>query len=90
MVFAAVDADDDERVCEFFFEPPQLRKNVNAVDSPIRPEIEQDDLSPQVDEPQRPVAGMNPVQVRRKFRGSNRGGFLEVSWHGLVLLGFNQ
>ncbi len=85
MVLTAVHSDDDERICELFFELPQLRKNVNAVDSTVRPEIEQDDLSPQVDEPQRPVACMNPVQIRREFRRSNSGSSLKVSWHGVVL-----
>jgi hypothetical protein len=83
VVLAAVNADDDELVGEFFFELPQLRKNVNAVDSTIRPEIEQHDLSPQVDEPKRLVPRMNPVQIRWEFRRSNGGGFLKISCHGV-------
>jgi hypothetical protein len=84
VVLAAVYADDDERICEFLFELPQLRKNVNAVDSTVRPEIEQDDFSPQIDQPQRMVACVNPIQVCREFRRSNRGGFLKVSCHALL------
>lgn len=84
MVLAAVYTDDDERVCEFLFELPQLRKNVNAVDSTVRPEIEQDDFPPQVDEPQRPFACVNPIQVRWEFRRTNRGSLLKFSWHTLL------
>ena len=85
VVLAAVDANDDQRVCKFLFELPQLRKNVNAVDSTVCPEIEQYDFPPQVDEPQRLVACVNPVQIRREVRCSNRGSFLKVSWHALLL-----
>ena len=84
MVLAAVHADDDKRVCEFLFELPQLRKNVNAVDSTVRPEIEQDDFPPQVDEPQRSVPCVNPIQIRWEFRRPNSGSFLKVSWHALL------
>jgi hypothetical protein len=58
---------------------------VDTVDSTVRPEIEQDDLAPQVDQAQRPVACVNPIQIRREFRRSNRGSFLKVSRHGLLL-----
>jgi hypothetical protein len=85
VVLAAVNAYDNEPVGEFFFELPQLRKNVNAVDSTVGPEIEQNDLSPQVNEPQGPVACVNPIQIRREFRRSNGGSFLKVSWHGPLL-----
>ena len=81
VVLAAVHADDDERICEFLFELPQLRKNMNAVDSTVRPEIEKDGFSPQVDKPQRAVPCVNPVQIRREFGRSNRGSLLKFSWH---------
>ena len=84
MVLAAVHADDDERIREFLFELPQLRKNVNAVDSTVRPEIEQDDFSPQVEEPQRALRCVNPVQIRREFGCSNCGSLLKFSWHALL------
>jgi hypothetical protein len=45
---------------------------MDAVDSPIGPEVEQHDLSTQIRETQRPVIGMNPVQVRREAGGTNR------------------
>lgn len=61
------------------------RDAIVAVDSTVCPEIEQDDLSSQVYQPQRPVACVNP-QIRREFRRSDGGSFLKVSWHGVLLL----
>ena len=85
VILAAVDAYDDQRVSKFLFELPQLRENVNAIDSTVRPEIEQDDLSSQVDEPQRLIARVNPVEIGSEFRRSNGGCFLKISWHDLLL-----
>jgi hypothetical protein len=42
-----VDADHDEGVTETLFEGPELFENVEAVDAAERPEVQEDDLTPQ-------------------------------------------
>ncbi|HUQ97977.1 MAG TPA: hypothetical protein VM166_00900 [Gemmatimonadaceae bacterium] len=62
---------DNNVVGETLLDLPQLRKNVDAVYSPIGPEIEENHLSAQAVNTQRLTVGMNPVQATRKIRGSN-------------------
>jgi hypothetical protein len=46
VILTAVYADNHQLRCKLFFQLPQLRKYVNAVDSPIGPEVEQGDFAP--------------------------------------------
>ena len=73
MVFPAVNSNYDDLGFELFFQLPQLRKYVNAVDSPIGPEVEEEDLAPQVSQSERAVLGVDPVQIGREIGGANRG-----------------
>jgi hypothetical protein len=54
-------------------ELPQLREDVKAVDSAVRPEVEQQDLSADVGEGERASAGIDPVEPRRKIGGADDG-----------------
>jgi hypothetical protein len=44
-IFSTVNSDDDDVVRISLLDLPQLRKNVDAVDSAIGPEIEENDLA---------------------------------------------
>ena len=63
------------------FELPQLREYVDAVDSPIGPEIQQNYLAPHVSQAELASARMNPVEVFRKIRRPNGRSWCEFSWH---------
>lgn len=63
------------------FELPQLREYVNAVDSPIRPEVEQDDLASQIGKPELLPARMDPVEIIGKLGCSYCGRGGKLSWH---------
>ena len=73
MIFPAMNSNYNDLGFEPFFQLPQLRKYVNAVDSPIGPEVEQEDLAPQIGQSERAVFGVYPVQVRWEIGGANRG-----------------
>jgi len=73
MVFPAMNSNYNDLGFELFFQLPQLRKYVNAVDSPIGPEVEQEDLASHVSQSERAVFGVYPVQIRREIGGANRG-----------------
>ena len=79
----ALNADDDQLPGILRFKLPQLRKDMDAVDSPIGPEVQEYDLSAQVGESQRPAAGMHPVEIIGKLGGANSGCRREVSRHRL-------
>jgi hypothetical protein len=49
-VLAAVDTDDGDGLGKPMLELPQLRQHMNAVDSTVRPEIEQEQLAAKVAE----------------------------------------
>src|SRR3954463_10208022 len=70
-IFAAMDSDDDNVIRIAFLDLPQLRKNVDAVDSPVGPEIEQNHLPAQFLDAQRLTTSVNPVQTSGKVRGSD-------------------
>ena len=67
VILPAVNADYYKLAVVFRFKLPQLRKYVDAVDSPIGPEIQEDDFPPQVGQPDPPATRMNPVEVVRKL-----------------------
>jgi hypothetical protein len=70
-IFAAMDTNDHDIVGVPPFDLPQLRKNVNTVDSAVRPEIQEDYSAAKFSELDAFPAGMDPVEARRKFRGTN-------------------
>jgi hypothetical protein len=61
-VLAAMDADDGDMIGVLLFEPPQLRKYVDAVDSAVRPEIEEEQLTAEVGEREAPSPGVDPIE----------------------------
>ena len=65
------------------FELPQLREYMDAVDSPIGPEIQQNYLAPHVSQTELASACMNPVEILRKIRRTNRRSWCELSLHCL-------
>ncbi len=65
-VLGAMDADDEELIVEVGFEIPQLRDDVQAVDSAVGPEIENDELASQVGDLQRAL-GVEPGQPIREL-----------------------
>lgn len=65
------------------FELPQLREYMDAVDSPIGPEIQQNYLAPHVSQAELASACMNPVEIFRKIRRANGRSWCEFSRHCL-------
>ena len=59
----AVHAHDRERFRVLLLEIPQLRDYMDAVDSAVRPEVQQDDLPAQIRERYLPTASVDPVEV---------------------------
>ncbi|MDQ6770494.1 MAG: hypothetical protein M3Z54_10970 [Gemmatimonadota bacterium] len=72
-IFSAVDSDYYHIVGVLFFDLPQLRKDVQAVDSAVRPEIQKDYPATKAFHCKRVSTGVNPVEARRKFRRANAG-----------------
>lgn len=68
VILTAMYADNYNFGRKFLFELPQLRKYVNTVDSPICPEIEEDDFPSQIGQAKRPVSGMYPVEITGEIR----------------------
>ena len=62
-VFPTVDADYCNLACEALLELPQLRKDVNAVDSAVRPEIEDEQLAAVIREGARHSSGVQPIET---------------------------
>lgn len=79
VIFPAMDTKDYEFLTISFFELPQLRKYVDAVDSAVGPEIEQHDSSTQITEMDRAVGRIDPVEIVGKLGSSHRRQF-----HGIV------
>jgi hypothetical protein len=71
---AAVNPDDGDRVAKPMFEFPQLRENVDAVDSAVSPEVQQEELAPEVGESESAPAGVQPVERIGEFGGAHRWG----------------
>ena len=81
MILPAVYSNHNDLAGVFQFELPQLRENMNTVNSTVGPEIEKDDLASQIGELEFLAAGMNPVEVVWKLGRSNRGRWSEFFWH---------
>jgi hypothetical protein len=65
-----VHADDRQLFGESLLELPQLREDVDAVDSPIGPEVEDRHLAAEVGERERSAAGPDPVETFGKLGGA--------------------
>lgn len=65
------------------FELPQLREYMDAVNSPIGPEIQQNDLAPHISQAELATTCMNPVEIVRKIRRANGRSWCEFSRHWL-------
>jgi hypothetical protein len=70
-IFSAVDSHDSDFVGILILDLPQLRKDVNTVDSAIGPEIQQYYSSAKLRQRERGAVGVNPVKARWEVRGSN-------------------
>jgi hypothetical protein len=68
MILPAVNADYYKLAVVLPFELPQLRKYMDAVESPIGPEIQKDEFPAQVGQPEHSATRMNPVEVVGKLR----------------------
>jgi hypothetical protein len=73
-VLAAVHSDDRDVPRVLLLELPQLRKYVDAVDSAVRPEVEEEQLPAEVGEREATAAGVDPVHVGREVGRADRGG----------------
>jgi hypothetical protein len=71
VIFAALNSYYDELTGVLLLELPQLRKYMNAVDSPIGPEVQQNDFPTQVGEVKLPSSSVNPVEIVGKIRCAN-------------------
>ena len=65
-VLAAMNTDDRDGIGEALLDLPQLREDMDAVDSAIRPEVEQQQLPAEVAEGEPATAGVKPVEGVRK------------------------
>jgi hypothetical protein len=83
VVFAALNSDYEEFARIFRFKLPQLRKYVNAVYSPVGPEIQEHYLPSQVSKPELLSASMNPVEIVGKLGRSHRRCGGKLAWHPL-------
>lgn len=70
-IFAAMHSNDDHILGVPFFDLPQLRKDVDTVDSAVGPEVEKDYLPAQARQRQSFAAGMNPVEPGRELWRAN-------------------
>lgn len=70
VILAAMNPDNYEVFPKPCLKLPQLRKYMDAIDSPVGPEVEQYCLSAEVDYAERLAAAVNPVDVFWKFRRS--------------------
>ena len=71
VILAARYTYDDKLIRVLTLELPQLRQHMKAVYSPIGPEIEKDQLAPQILQLQRASTGMNPIQIVWKLRSTH-------------------
>jgi hypothetical protein len=72
-IFAAVYSDHDDVVWKLLLDLPQLRKNVDAVYSAIRPEIQKNHLPADAFQRKGFATRMNPVETLREFGRANAG-----------------
>src|SRR5687768_10194848 len=61
-VLTAVHTDDGDGPGEPLLELPQLRKHMDAVDSAVGPEVEEQHLAAEIGEREAPTAGVQPVE----------------------------
>jgi hypothetical protein len=71
VILPAVDSDYCQFTAVLRLELPQLREYMDAVDSPIGPEVQQHDFASQVGKMELPPSGVNPVEIVRKIRRAN-------------------
>ena len=81
VILPAVDADYYQLALVLRFQLPQLREYVNAVDSAIGPEIEEDDLPLEVRQLEAAASRMDPVEIVGKLGGSDCWCWCEFSRH---------
>jgi hypothetical protein len=72
-VLPAVHTDDGDGLGEPLLELPQLRKHMDAVDSAVGPEVEEQQLAAEVAECEAPTAGVQPVEGVGKVWSANGG-----------------
>lgn len=70
-IFATVHSDDSDITGVLLFDLPQLREDVNAVDSAIGPEVEQDDFATQLRQCEWVALRVDPVESRREIWSAN-------------------
>ena len=70
-IFAAMHSDHDQVGRKPLFDLPQLRKDVNAVYSAVRPEIEEDNFASQTFQCEGMAIGVYPIEARWKFGRSH-------------------
>ena len=68
---ATVHTHDRQLVRKPLFELPQLREDVDAVDSAVGPEVQNRDLSTQIGDGEGSSVGVDPVETRGKVGRSN-------------------
>lgn len=83
MIFPAVHANDDQLRRVSSLKLPQLREYVDAVDSPIRPEIQHYHFAAQISKLEGSASSVNPVQFARKVGSSDGGRGREFFSHWL-------
>lgn len=86
MILAALNSDYDKLIGILRFELPQLREYMDAVDSPIGPEVEKEDLSSQVGETKLSPASVNPVEIVGKIGCPDSRSRSEFSRHLMMPL----
>jgi hypothetical protein len=75
-----MDANGHEFVGKVLFDFRQLRKQMQAVNSAIRPEIEDNDLAAQIRQGEWPV-GVVPLKIGREFGRANRTSIASTIGH---------
>jgi hypothetical protein len=83
VILATRDADYDELARILRFELPQLREYMDAVDSPICPEIQKHDFASQIGKPKLLSACVNPVEIVGKLGCPHLRCWGELSRHRL-------
>jgi hypothetical protein len=73
-VLAAVHPDDGDGFGKPLLELPQLRQHMDAVDSTVGPEVEEEQLAAKVAECEPPTAGMQPIERVGKVWGAHGWG----------------
>jgi hypothetical protein len=70
-VLPAMHTDDGDRIAEPLLELPQLRKHMDAVDSAVGPEVEEQQLAAEIGERESPAVGVQPVERIREVGSTN-------------------